>query len=89
LEYFRCMIGSTAEAWSCSSSRSDGDMLRVWFSCIWFVSSEHHVKMTASREVCTKDKRHAIVRVLVHEGMIGAEIHQQLAANHGQNCLPQ
>jgi hypothetical protein len=57
LEYFCCMIGSTAEAVSCCSSRSDGDMLRVWFSCSPFVSSESGVKMVAAVEVCIKDKQ--------------------------------
>jgi hypothetical protein len=59
LEYFCCMIGSTAEAWSCCSSRSDGDMLRVWFSCP-FVPNECGVKMVATLEVCTKDEHPAL-----------------------------
>jgi hypothetical protein len=58
LEYFRCMIGNTAEAWSYCSSRSDSDMLRVWFICSPFVSSECGVKMVATQEVCTKDEQH-------------------------------
>jgi hypothetical protein len=48
LECFRCIIGNTAEAGSCCSSRSDGDMLRVWFSRRPFVQSEHGVNMTAN-----------------------------------------
>jgi hypothetical protein len=58
LEYFRCMIGNTAEVWSYFSSRSDNDMLRVWFSCSPFVPSECGVKMVATLEVCTKDEQH-------------------------------
>jgi hypothetical protein len=58
LEYFRRMIGNTAEAWSCCSLRSDGDMLRVWFSCSSYVPCEHGVKMAAPIEFCTKDKQH-------------------------------
>jgi hypothetical protein len=30
LEYFRCMIGNIAEAWSYCSSRSDSDMLQCY-----------------------------------------------------------
>jgi hypothetical protein len=56
------MTGDVSEAWSCCSSGSDSDMLRVWFSCNLFVPSEHGVKMTATLEVCTKDKQHAVVR---------------------------
>jgi hypothetical protein len=41
------MIGNTAEARLCCSSRSDGGMLRVWFSYSPFVPSEHGVKMAA------------------------------------------
>jgi hypothetical protein len=63
-------------------------MLRVWFSCP-FVPSEHDVKITAPQEICTKDKQHAVVRFLVSEGMKEAEIHRQMAAKYGQNCLPQ
>jgi hypothetical protein len=58
LEYFCFMIGSTAEAWSYWSPRSDNDMLRVWFSCSLFVPSECGVKMVATLEVCTKDEQH-------------------------------
>jgi hypothetical protein len=83
------MIGNTAEAWSCCSSRSDGEMLRVWFSSSLLVSSEHGVKMTAALEVCTKDKQHPTVRLLASEGTKGAEIHRELAADYGQNCLSQ
>jgi hypothetical protein len=73
LEYFRCMIGDTAEAWSCCSSKSDGYMLWVWFSCP-FVPSKHVVKMTAPLEVCTEDKQHAIMRFfLVSEEIKWAE----------------
>jgi hypothetical protein len=50
-------------------------MLRVWFSCGQVVSSERDVKITALLEFCTKDKQRAIVRILVSEGMKGAEIH--------------
>jgi hypothetical protein len=45
--------------------------------------------MNAVLEVCTKDKQHVVVGFLVSEGMKGAEIHRQLAAKFGQNCLPQ
>jgi hypothetical protein len=71
LEYFHFMIGNSAEAWSCSSSRSDGDMLRMWFICSPFVLSAHDIKMTVPLEVCTKDKQHVIVHFLVCEGMKG------------------
>jgi hypothetical protein len=73
-EYFRCMTGNTAEAWSHCSSRSDGDMLRVWFSYSLSVPSEHGIhgiKMTVPPEVCTKDNQHAIVRFMLSEGMKG------------------
>jgi hypothetical protein len=46
-EYFHCVTGNTAEAWLCCSSRSDSDMLWVWFSCP-FVPSECCVKMVAT-----------------------------------------
>jgi hypothetical protein len=75
--------------WSRCSSRFDGNMLRVRFSCSPFVPSEHGVKMTAPIEDCIKDKQHAIIRFLVSKGMKGAEIHRQLAAKYGENCLPQ
>jgi hypothetical protein len=88
-KYFCYVIGNTAEALSCCNSRSDGNMLRVWFSCSSFVPNEHGVKMTAPLEVCTKDEQRAIVRFLVSRGMKGAEVHRQLAAKYGQNCLPQ
>lgn len=42
------MIGSTPEAWLCHRSRSDGDVLQVWFSCS-LVLSEHVVNMTSTR----------------------------------------
>jgi hypothetical protein len=58
LEYFRCVIGSTAEACQYFGWRSDSDMLRVWFSCSPSVSSGCSVKMVAMLEVCTKDKQH-------------------------------
>jgi hypothetical protein len=45
--------------------------------------------MTAPLEVCTNDKQNAIAHFLVSEERKGAEIHQQLAAKYGQNCLPQ
>jgi hypothetical protein len=45
--------------------------------------------MTAAFEVCTKDKQHKVVHFFVYEGMIGAEICRELAAEYGQNCLPQ
>jgi hypothetical protein len=54
-ECSRCVIGNTTEAWSYCRSRSDGDMLRVWFNCSQFVPREHGVKMTDPLEVCTKD----------------------------------
>jgi hypothetical protein len=50
-------MGNTAETWSCCTSSSDGDMLRVWFSCSPFLSSQHGVKTSAGLEVCTKDKQ--------------------------------
>jgi hypothetical protein len=56
LECFRCVIGNTAEAWSYCSSRSDSDMLRVWFSCP-FVRNECGVKMVTIQEDSTKDKQ--------------------------------
>jgi hypothetical protein len=83
------MIGNTSEASSAVAQGQAVTMLRVWFSCIPFVLSEHDVKMTAALEVCTKDKKHATVRFLVYEGMKRAEIHRQLVAKYGQNCLPQ
>jgi hypothetical protein len=55
-EYFLCMIGNTAEAWSCCSSRSDSDMLRVWFSCTFFMG-ECGVKMAATLEICISNKK--------------------------------
>jgi hypothetical protein len=39
------MIGSIAEAWSYCISRSDGDLLRVWFGCGLFMPSDCDVKM--------------------------------------------
>jgi hypothetical protein len=51
------MIGNTAEAWSYRSSRSESDMLRVWFSCSPFVLSECGVKMVAMLEDCTKGEQ--------------------------------
>jgi hypothetical protein len=80
LEYFRCIIGSTTEACSCWSSRSVTHMLWVWFSS--FVPNEHGVKMVAPLQFCTKDKQHVIVRLLVSEGMKGAEIHRHSAAKY-------
>jgi hypothetical protein len=44
LEYFLCMTGNTAGTWSYCSSRSDSDMLRVWFSCSPFVPGKCGVK---------------------------------------------
>jgi hypothetical protein len=44
------MIGNTAEDWSYCSSRSDSDMLRVWFSCSPLVPSECGVKMVVYPE---------------------------------------
>jgi hypothetical protein len=61
LEYFRCAIGNIAEAWSCCSSGSKSDMLRVWFICP-FMPSEHGVNMTDSLEVCTEENQNTIVR---------------------------
>jgi hypothetical protein len=51
LEYIIYVIGETAVGWS------DGDILRVWFSC-QFVPSERDVKMVATIEVCTKHRQH-------------------------------
>jgi hypothetical protein len=82
LEYFCCVIGNTAEAWSCCSSRSDRDMLRVWFSCTLFVPIEHGVKVTAPTDVCTKDMQHVTARFLVSEGIKGAEINRKLATKY-------
>jgi hypothetical protein len=73
VEYFLCMIGSTAEAWSYCSSVSDRDLLRVWFSCSPSVLSEHGVKMSAALEVCARDKKHAAVCILVSEGTRGVK----------------
>jgi hypothetical protein len=42
------MVGYTAEAWPLCSSRSDSEMLRVWFSCIPFAPTERSVDTTAS-----------------------------------------
>lgn len=44
------MTGNTADVWPCYSSRSDGDILRVWFSSCRSVPSEHSAKMTAPLE---------------------------------------
>jgi hypothetical protein len=85
LGYFHSTVDSTAEAFSCCSSRSNGDMLRVWLSCSQFVPNERGVKIVAALEVCTKDKQRAIVS----EGMRGAETNRKLSAKYGQNCLPQ
>jgi hypothetical protein len=49
------MIGNTAEAWPYCRSRSDIDMLRVWFTCSPFMPSERGVNTVATPEVCTKD----------------------------------
>jgi hypothetical protein len=43
LEYFICMIGNTAEAWSYCSVRSDGHMLQACSSCSLSVLSERFV----------------------------------------------
>jgi hypothetical protein len=48
------MVGNTAEAWSYCRSRSDSDMLLVWFSYSPFVPSERGAKMAASIEVGNK-----------------------------------
>jgi hypothetical protein len=53
---FSLKIGNTAEAWPCCSTRSDGDMLRAWFSCHPFVPREHGVNMTAALEICIKEQ---------------------------------
>jgi hypothetical protein len=39
LGYFRCLIGNIVEAWSYCTSRSDSDMLRVWFDFTVFRGS--------------------------------------------------
>jgi hypothetical protein len=65
MEYFRCMHGNTAEAWTCT--RSNGGMLRVWFNCSPFVPREHGIKMTVPVKVCTKDKQHELLRFFVSE----------------------
>jgi hypothetical protein len=70
LGYFRCVFGNTAEAWSCCSSRSDGYMLRVWFTCAEWARIKDDVPI----QVCTKDKQHAIGSFLMSEGIKGAEI---------------
>jgi hypothetical protein len=62
------MIGNTAETWSCCSSRSDSDMQHTWFSCNSFLLSEHGVNITAALEVCTMDKQHTVMHLLVSEG---------------------
>jgi hypothetical protein len=51
---FCYIFGNIAEAWSCYSSRSDGDMLRVWFSCP-FVTSECGVKTVATLNHISRD----------------------------------
>jgi hypothetical protein len=89
LEYFRCMIGNTAEAWPCCSSRSDGDMLRVWFSCSPFVPSEHGVNDDCSTRGLHQGQANAVLRILMYEGIKRTEIHPQLAAKYVQNFLPQ
>jgi hypothetical protein len=61
-------------------------MPQVWFSCSSLVLSEYGVKMTATLEGCTKGKQYAVV-CSVAEGMKEAEIHEQLTAMYGQNCL--
>jgi hypothetical protein len=65
LEYFRCVTGNTAEACSCCSSRSDADMLRVWFTCSPFMPSKHGAcaNTNAPLQACTKDEQHKIVRL--------------------------
>jgi hypothetical protein len=75
LEYFFYMIVIIAEVWSCCSSRSDGDMLQMWFSYNPFMLSEHGVKMDSPQGVCTKDRQHTIVHLLVSEGMKAVEVH--------------
>jgi hypothetical protein len=73
------MVGNNTEAWSCFRSRSDGDLLRVWFSYSPFVPSGYGVKVTAPLEVFNMEKQHAVVLFLVSEGMEMAEA-GQLAA---------
>jgi hypothetical protein len=79
LEYFRCMFGNTAETWSYCNLGSGGDMMRVWFRCL-SVPCKHDVNKTAPLEIWTKDKQCVKVRILVSEGMKGAQTHGQLAA---------
>jgi hypothetical protein len=43
------MTGNTADAWSYCSSRSDSDMLRVWFSRSPFVPSDCGVKTVVTQ----------------------------------------
>jgi hypothetical protein len=64
LEYFCCMIGSTAHAWSRCVSRSDGEMLRGWFSCTPSVASKHGVKGGCSTKALHKG--YAIVFFVFH-----------------------
>jgi hypothetical protein len=45
--------------------------------------------MTAPLKFCSKDKQHAIPRLLLSEKTKEAEFRCQLTAKHGQNCLPQ
>jgi hypothetical protein len=85
---FFCMTGNSAETSSYSSPRSDGDMLRVWFSCSPFVPSKRDVKMAAPLEVCNKDEQRAVVRILSSEGVKVSETDRRLASQYGQNFLP-
>jgi hypothetical protein len=56
-------------------SVSDGDMLRVWFSCP-FMQSEHGGEMAASLEVCTKGYQQAVVLFCsVSYGIKRSEMH--------------
>lgn len=88
LECFNCMIGTTAGAWSYCISRSDGDMLLVWFRYP-FMHSEHDIKIIAVLGISTKDKQHAILCFLVSQVMKSLEIFWQLAVKYGQDCLSQ
>jgi hypothetical protein len=58
MEYFLFVISNTAEAWIYCCSRSDSNMLWVWFICSLYVSSERGVKLVAKQEICTKNKKY-------------------------------
>jgi hypothetical protein len=50
-------------------------MLEVWFSYILFLPNESDVKMAAPQEVCTKDVKYAVRRLLCPERVKVPDIH--------------